>query len=225
MLAPSIDVDLSNRPACDGAMAEAQRLAEQLLAAGASDVDAGLNRMLHALLRMTGARCVEFTLLDLKHEGAPLCICSATAGMTLAEPPRAAQGGPLDFEFPIRAGRLMRLSLSFAAGATPGLKPPELGRWVALWHRWLYWLDLSHGPVDARGPVPRHHRKVLLGLLNGLAEKQISAELGQSIHTTHQYVKLLYRRYGVRNRGSLMALWLAPIQRPAVGLTEQKEAP
>ncbi len=48
-------------------------------------------------------------------------------------------------------------------------------------------------------------REVLGALLRGLAEKQIADELGLSSHTVHDYVKVLYRRLGVRSRGELLA--------------------
>lgn len=44
-----------------------------------------------------------------------------------------------------------------------------------------------------------------LRLLNtGLAEKEIAAQLGISPHTLHDYVKVLYRRFGVSSRVQLM---------------------
>ncbi|WP_437935119.1 response regulator transcription factor [Sorangium sp. So ce341] len=42
-------------------------------------------------------------------------------------------------------------------------------------------------------------------LAEGLTEKQIAAELGLSPHTVHDYVKSLYRRFGVSSRGALLA--------------------
>ncbi|WP_415028532.1 hypothetical protein [Alloalcanivorax venustensis] len=32
--------------------------------------------------------------------------------------------------------------------------------------------------------------------------------MGQSPHTTHQYVKTLFRKFNVRSRAELTALWL-----------------
>ncbi|WP_438023402.1 response regulator transcription factor [Sorangium sp. So ce233] len=45
-------------------------------------------------------------------------------------------------------------------------------------------------------------------LAEGLSEKQIAAELGLSHHTVHDYVKSLYRHFGVSSRGALLACTL-----------------
>ena len=61
---------------------------------------------------------------------------------------------------------------------------------------------------DEAGPfaglTPRA-REVLNALLEGDAEKQIAARFGVSRHTVHDYVKALYRRFGVNSRGELLA--------------------
>jgi DNA-binding CsgD family transcriptional regulator len=67
---------------------------------------------------------------------------------------------------------------------------------------------LGHGLLVAATPLTAGERNVLQGLLGGQAEKQIAADLGQSYHTTHEYVTSIYRKFGVNNRASLMALWL-----------------
>lgn len=56
------------------------------------------------------------------------------------------------------------------------------------------------------GLTPRA-RQVLDALLEGDAEKQIAARLGVSRHTVHDFVKALYRRFGVTSRGELLALY------------------
>jgi DNA-binding NarL/FixJ family response regulator len=58
-------------------------------------------------------------------------------------------------------------------------------------------------------------QQVLRGLLRGLGEKQIAAELVISRHTVHVYVKLLYRRLSVSSRAELMARWIGTRQRQA----------
>ena len=45
-------------------------------------------------------------------------------------------------------------------------------------------------------------------MLEGLSEKETAARLDLSGHTVHQYVKALYRRYRVRSRSELLALWI-----------------
>jgi len=67
---------------------------------------------------------------------------------------------------------------------------------------------LSHGLTVASSPLTATEREVLGGLLSGLSEKQIAADRYQSPHTTHEYVTNIYRKFGVNNRATLMALWL-----------------
>jgi len=54
----------------------------------------------------------------------------------------------------------------------------------------------------------RRHKQTLELLLAGDAEKQIAGKLGLSRHTIHDYVKAIYRRFGVNSRGELLALWV-----------------
>jgi DNA-binding CsgD family transcriptional regulator len=48
-------------------------------------------------------------------------------------------------------------------------------------------------------------RQTLACLVEGDSEKQAAARLGLSPTTMHQYVTMLYRRFGVRSRGQLLA--------------------
>ncbi len=48
-------------------------------------------------------------------------------------------------------------------------------------------------------------RQTLACLLEGDSEKQVAARIGLSRATVHQYVTTLYRRFGVRSRGQLVA--------------------
>jgi DNA-binding CsgD family transcriptional regulator len=86
---------------------------------------------------------------------------------------------------------------------------------VAYALRGLKWFHrrqmLSRGLMVATSPLTAVERKVLEGLLGGLVEKQIAANLGQSHHTTHEYVTNLYRKFGVKNRAALTALWLGKV--------------
>ena len=50
--------------------------------------------------------------------------------------------------------------------------------------------------------------------MTGASEKQIASQLGLSPHTTHHYVKTLYRRFGVSSRAEFMA---------TVGVEEKQE--
>lgn len=67
---------------------------------------------------------------------------------------------------------------------------------------------LSHGVLVASAPLGPAEREVLQGLLAGLSEKQIAAAQERTLNTVHEYVKMIYRKFGVRSRASLMALWL-----------------
>lgn len=70
---------------------------------------------------------------------------------------------------------------------------------------------LSHGLLVASSPLTPVEREVLKGLLAGLTEKEIAASQNRGLHTTHEYVKMLYRKFSVKNRASLMALWLGKL--------------
>ncbi len=83
---------------------------------------------------------------------------------------------------------------------------------VAYALRGLLWFHrqqmLGHGLLLSASPLTRAEHAVLQGLLQGLSEKQIAANVGQSPNTTHEYVTRIFRKYAVRNRAALMALWL-----------------
>lgn len=65
---------------------------------------------------------------------------------------------------------------------------------------------LHHAAIFAS--LPRREREVCRYLLTGLAEKQIAAAINLSHHTVHVYIKSVYRRFGVRSRPELMAIWI-----------------
>lgn len=61
-------------------------------------------------------------------------------------------------------------------------------------------------PLPLTGePLPPRLADTLHGLLAGRSEKEIAADLSLSPHTVHDYVKSLYRRFGVQSRAELMA--------------------
>jgi DNA-binding CsgD family transcriptional regulator len=53
-------------------------------------------------------------------------------------------------------------------------------------------------------------RKVLDGLLRGLQEKTVAAELRIKPNTLHNHVKEIYRKMGVTSRAELLALFIPP---------------
>jgi regulatory LuxR family protein len=84
-------------------------------------------------------------------------------------------------------------------------------RLVDLFHRECRFLhepasDLP--PAILRGLPPRLC-ETLRGLVRGRSEKQLAADAGLSPHTVHDYVKALYRHFGVQSRSELLARCLA----------------
>jgi DNA-binding CsgD family transcriptional regulator len=57
-------------------------------------------------------------------------------------------------------------------------------------------------------PMSRRLRQTLDLLLAGEGEKQVALKLGISQHTVHDYVKGVYRLFGVNTRAELLALWV-----------------
>jgi len=84
--------------------------------------------------------------------------------------------------------------------------------WATYTMRGLKWfhreLMLSHGLLVAVRSLTLTERRVVQLLLTDRTEAEIAMQLGQSPHTTHGYVKEILRKYGVRGRTGLMALWL-----------------
>lgn len=71
-------------------------------------------------------------------------------------------------------------------------------------------LLMSFDPLRdrVRAGLPARLERVLRELLGGASEKEAACGLGLSQHTVHEYVKQLYRRFGVSGRSELMALWI-----------------
>ncbi len=60
------------------------------------------------------------------------------------------------------------------------------------------------------GSLPPRAQPVLVLLRLGLSEKEVAVNLQLSIHTVHEYVKLIYKRFGVSSRAELMTVALRP---------------
>ncbi|WPB75775.1 LuxR C-terminal-related transcriptional regulator [Archangium violaceum] len=87
-------------------------------------------------------------------------------------------------------------------------------RGISWFHRALV---LSHGLLVARSPLTTMERRVTQLLLTGRSEKEIAAALGSSIGTTHNHVGQIFRKFGVRSRAELTAIWLGHrVGRPSV---------
>lgn len=56
--------------------------------------------------------------------------------------------------------------------------------------------------------LPPRLRRTLERLLAGESEKTAARAMGISHHTVHEYVKQIYKHFGVNSRGELMAKWV-----------------
>ncbi|WP_233887096.1 helix-turn-helix transcriptional regulator [Paraburkholderia flagellata] len=97
----------------------------------------------------------------------------------------------------------------------PRFSAPDLELLGFVMHglRWYYRQQLlSHGLLIADAPLTSAERRVLLGLLDGLTEKQIAQKLDQSPNTTHVHIKSIYTKFNVGSRSTLTALWLGKLR-------------
>src|SRR4051812_43122117 len=75
--------------------------------------------------------------------------------------------------------------------------------------RWFHRrLALSQGVSAGQDPCTPAERKTLGLLLTGKSEKEIADELDLTVGTTHNRIGTVFRKFGVRSRAELMALWL-----------------
>jgi DNA-binding CsgD family transcriptional regulator len=105
--------------------------------------------------------------------------------------------------------RSMNLVLYSPLGEAP---PPERSR------RLVHLAQQELGPLlgttlaTAEEPgwssLPPRWRQTLDCLLNGDSEKQAASRLGISQQTAHQYVKCLYKHFGVSSRSELLAIFI-----------------
>ena len=93
-------------------------------------------------------------------------------------------------------------------------QPPYSERELRLAHIILSevpWLHEQGWPEDRGATVPRlalRQRQVLNLLLQGFPRKQIADSLDLSIHTVGDYIKDVYRHFGVRSQAELMHRFL-----------------
>ncbi len=189
----------------------------KLQSTAAEQIDTSLRSLLEGLTTMASALGARWRLLDhtspqSRAEGT-LVADMAVGDMLLPPDAYLPERQILRLSKTVRPGRVMHFELLLPAADRPHLPVPldTLRLTLDALARWLHWLDMSHGPVTKQGPMPPHQRKVLLLMVTGLSEKQIAAELNITTNTAHQYVTTLFRRYGVRNRPSLMARWLGQV--------------
>lgn len=72
---------------------------------------------------------------------------------------------------------------------------------------------LAGGPLarfadPSPADLPPRARQVLACFLQGDGDKQVAARLGIGAHTVNQYAKAIFRHFGVRSRGELLARWV-----------------
>ena len=72
-------------------------------------------------------------------------------------------------------------------------------------HRRLF---LKHGLLIGEHSLSPVLQIILQKLLTSMTEKEIALSMGQSLTTTHKYIRIIYQRLGVKGRASLMSLWL-----------------
>jgi DNA-binding CsgD family transcriptional regulator len=69
---------------------------------------------------------------------------------------------------------------------------------------------LSYGLLIAETPLSPAQRQVTQLLLTERSEKQIAEEAGKSLSATHKHITDIFRKFGVKSRAGLMAVWLGP---------------
>jgi DNA-binding CsgD family transcriptional regulator len=110
---------------------------------------------------------------------------------------------------PLPVGRMAGLTLTRAAGAAD-FAPRNRAYLAEVLGRIA---PLVGGPVarftePAPSALPPRVRQVLRCLLEGDSDKQIAARLGLSQHTVNEYVKRVFRHFGVYSRPELLARWI-----------------
>jgi DNA-binding CsgD family transcriptional regulator len=87
----------------------------------------------------------------------------------------------------------------------------EILRSTRWFHRQQF---LARGLLLAEEPLTPTEQRTLSWLLEGKADKEIAAAMNQSLSTTHEYVRRIYRKFDVGGRTELMALWLGNWRKP-----------
>ncbi len=81
--------------------------------------------------------------------------------------------------------------------------------------KWLHrHINLHHGVILADTPLSQSERRVLSSLLTEKTEQEIADERGLTPSTVHTYCKRICRKFNVRGRAGLTALWLGHLSAP-----------
>jgi DNA-binding CsgD family transcriptional regulator len=192
--------------------ADLARLWREVQDLPATEVDIGSEHLLSRLCQLTGADRAQWDLIGSLPNGKSTRMAAGDWIGPLNPNDITALTGPESMAT-VSVHDNLRIYFTLTRRAeAPEFTPAQtqlLALTLAGLSRWLHWLALSYGPVSESGALPPHQRKVLLMLVTGRSEKQIAAELNLSTNTTHQYVTAIFRRFGVRNRPSLITKWLA----------------
>lgn len=79
--------------------------------------------------------------------------------------------------------------------------------------RWFYQrMMLHHGLLVASAPLTAIERRLASLLMTDRSEKQIAADAGLTLATTHTYITALFRKFGVSGRPGLSAVWLGDMR-------------
>jgi DNA-binding NarL/FixJ family response regulator len=73
--------------------------------------------------------------------------------------------------------------------------------------------------VDSPDLLTQREKEILILLLRGASDREISEQLLISIHTVKEYGKSIRRKYQVKSRLQLISALLRRSQAPAAGLT------
>lgn len=82
----------------------------------------------------------------------------------------------------------------------------EMARIVAEEVGWLHELKPVCTPLHSEVHLSARQRETFILLAQGLSHKEIADRLGISPHTEHDYVKALYRIFGIKSRAELIKL-------------------
>ncbi len=191
------------------------RLFRELQDLPAIEVDAGLSHLLNRLSQLLHAAQVSWHLNAVSVVGAMVCRSSQVwpSGVdSLGNIPKENNDGQVISQT-VHIDHITHMVFGlYRHDHMPCFSAQDetiLGCALSGLHRWLHWLALSRGASMISPPLPDHLRKVLLQLLTGQSEKQIASTMGVSTNTSHQYITALYRAFGVRNRASLMSMWVS----------------
>jgi DNA-binding CsgD family transcriptional regulator len=75
-------------------------------------------------------------------------------------------------------------------------------------------LILHHGVMLADEPLKPAERRIVNSLLTEMTEQEIAKEHGLAQSTVHTYCTRIFRKFNVRGRAGLIALWLGKIPAP-----------